>query len=353
MKLEGLDADSNLDPQLRDLGAMTGVWLPVSDDEAVRGVLILLRCKLIPFVHADVGLLSAMTHRIGLSLGQAQRSAELQAALSEVRRLNAELEQRVEERTVELRLARDAAETADRAKSAFLAIMGHELRTPLNGIFLAAEMLREADLPPGKQREYADIILTTGRRLLRMVEGVLEYTTINPKLSLGSLDLATAFEDSAAHWRRLADQKHITLTFNLDRRLPRLQADPHQFDKMLRRLIDNAIKFTPEGGQVTVIAELVPAVDAAGGGDSQPALRGGYAVRISVTDTGRGLQPEDCERIFEPFIQLESSYLEHTEGAGLGLTLARRQAQAHGGRLWAESEGQGKGSRFILVLPLP
>jgi signal transduction histidine kinase len=84
-----------------------------------------------------------------------------------------------------------------------------------------------------------------------------------------------------------------------------------------------------------------------------PALPSQTALQISVANTGPGLLPEDCERIFEPFVQLEASYLAHAEGAGLGLTLARRQAEAHGGRLWAESDGPGKMSRFILLLPIP
>ena len=355
VRRDKLDADRHVDHQLRDIGALTGVWLPVISDVAVRGVLILARCRPIPFDHPEVGLLSAMTYRIGLSLEQAQRSIQLQAALAEVRRLNAELERRVDERTAELRLARDAAETANRAKSAFLAVMGHELRTPLNGIFLAAELLRDMAPSQSHQREYADVILATGQRLLRMVEGVLEYTSTDTNLSLASLDVAAAFEESAAHFRRGAAHKGITVRLNLEPNLPPLQADAHQLDKLLRRLIDNAIRFTPENGQVTITAQLAPAGDSANCGLREPALRADpdkLALRISVFDTGLGLRPEDCERIFEPFVQLESSYLEHAEGVGLGLTLARRQAEALGGRLWAESEGVGKGSRFVLMLPI-
>jgi signal transduction histidine kinase len=331
---EALDADSNIDPQLRDLGAMTGVWLPVISYPAIRGVLILARCTPVPFVRTEVGLLSAMTYRIALSLEQVQKNTELQAALTEVRRLNTGLEQRVEERTAELRLARDAAEAASRAKSAFLAIIGHELRTPLNSIFLAAETLREMITSQAEHREYADIILLSGRRLLQMVQGVIEYTSTDARPTVAALDVATVIRECAVYFERTAARKRIGLTFYLDPDLPPLRGDAYQFDKMLRRLIDNAIKFTPEGGDVTVTARLAESV-----------------LRISVADGGVGLRPEDCERIFEPFVQLETSYLEHTEGVGLGLTLARRQAEAYGGRLWAESEGKGKGSCFILVLP--
>ncbi len=274
---------------------------------------------------------------------------ERRQAEERIRQLNAELEQRVAERTAELSLARDAAEAANRAKSAFLTIMSHELRTPLNGIFLAAEMLREYGLPAAEQKNYADIILTAGRRLLHMVEGVLEYTVTDSQHMATELDVTLALYEVGLRFQAPAARKHLALTFDIAPNLPPLHADAHEFNRMLRRLVDNAIKFTPDGGQVTVKAERIP-------GRARPAPAPGplpaHVLQISVTDTGPGLRPEDCERIFEPFVQLEDSYLKHAEGVGLGLTLARRQAEAHGGRLWAESEGEGKGSRFILTLPI-
>jgi signal transduction histidine kinase len=187
-----------------------------------------------------------------------------------------------------------------------------------------------------------------------MVEGVLEYSSADSKLRRTPVDVAATFQDCAARWGQRAAEKGIALTFNLAPGLPPLQADPQQFDKLLRRLIDNALKFTPYGGQVTVMARLVSTADLPKG-ESQNAAQtqpSQAAIQISVADTGLGLRPEDCERIFEPFVQLEDSYLKHAEGVGLGLTLARRQAEAHGGRLWAESEGVGKGSRFVLELPI-
>jgi signal transduction histidine kinase len=281
----------------------------------------------------------------------AARSAELRIA-------NADLERRVEARTAELsahsrelRLARDAAEAANRAKSAFLTIMGHELRTPLNGIFLAAEMLREHSYSATEQKQYAELILAAGHRLLQMVEGVLEYTITDAQCNSTQLDVALTLSEMAVRFQTRAAQKLLTLTFDIAPDLPALHADPHQLDRILRRLLDNALKFTPEGGQVAVKTQLVPegvhpGLPPGTGSNQVPALQ------ISVTDTGPGLRAEDCERIFEPFVQLEASHLAHAEGAGLGLTLARRLAEAHGGLLYAKSAGEGQGSTLILRLPL-
>jgi two-component system, sensor histidine kinase and response regulator len=270
--------------------------------------------------------------------------AQAQAALEEVRRLNAGLEGRVQERTSELRLAKEAAEAASRAKTAFLAIMGHELRTPLNGIFLAAEMLRDNDASQAANRDLPDTILASGRRLLRMVEGVLEYATADAPPSAAPLNVEAALQDVATRFETRAAQKGVALTFHISPAVPSVDFDQLQFDQVLRRLVENALKYTPEGGRVTVAAEPVPCWAFPQGE--------GPALRVTVADTGAGLKDEDCERVFEPFVQLEASYLHHSEGVGLGLTLARRHVDLYGGHIWAESGGPGKGSTFTVLIPV-
>jgi signal transduction histidine kinase len=272
----------------------------------------------------------------------AERGAQLEAALGEVRRLNTDLEQRVDDRTADLALAKDAAEAASRAKTAFLSIMGHELRTPLNGIFLAAEVLRGDKDRLADHGDLPDHILNAGRQLLGMVEGVLEYANAEGPLPAAALDVKFALHDAAVAFERRAAKRGVTLAFRPGADLPSARCDEMRFAGVMRRLLENAIRFAPEGGQVTVTAEAAPWKLPGGEGP---------AVVIRVTDTGVGLKAEDRERVFEPFVQLESSYLVHSQGVGLGLTLARRQAEACGGRLWAESPGPGSGSTFTLVLP--
>jgi two-component system, sensor histidine kinase and response regulator len=313
------------------LGAVDYITKPFSPEELLARV----------HTHLTLRRLQKSLHEKNALL--VESAAQVQAGAEELRRLNAELEQRVEARTAELRQARDAAETANRAKSAFVAIMGHELRTPLNGIFLAADMLIEHARPPDVQKHLAGIVLTSGRRLLQMIEGVLEYAAAEHPVNLEPVDVALALSEEAIRFEPRAVQKGLTLTFTVAPELGRVRTDARELDRLLRRLLDNAIKFTPAGGRVTVVAEPLASWTFLSG--ERPALR------ITVTDTGAGLRPEDCERIFEPFVQLEASYLEHSEGSGLGLTLARRQAEALGGSLWAESAGVEHGSSFVLVLP--
>jgi signal transduction histidine kinase len=149
--------------------------------------------------------------------------------------------------------------------------------------------------------------------------------------------VAVRFEPKAA-------RKGIALDFDIQAGLPPVPADLRRFDQILGRILDNAVRFTPENGRIVVTAQALPSWPFTTG--ERPALR------VTVTDNGPGIRPEDCERIFEPFVQLEDSYLLHSEGAGLGLTLARRLAVAHGGAVTAECRGVGNGSTLTLLLPL-
>jgi len=249
----------------------------------------------------------------------------------------------VEARTAELRQAKEAAEAANRAKSAFLSVMSHELRTPLNGIFLAAEMLREQGQLRPEHAQFPDVILASGRRLLKMVEGVMEYTAVDVQLDLAPVDVGETLRELGVRYQSRAARKNLTLDFQVEAPMPPVQADERRLHQILTHLLDNAIKFTPEGGRVTVRARALTAC--LGPGRDRPALQ------VTVADTGPGFRPEERERIFEPFVQLEASHLLHSEGAGLGLALARRLAQAHGASLSADSEGAGCGSTFTLLLP--
>jgi signal transduction histidine kinase len=271
------------------------------------------------------------------------KTVELQREIEERKKIESELEHRVAVRTLELSLARDAAEAASRAKSAFLAVMGHELRTPLHGILLAAELLREQPQPPAQQAQYAEMILSSGRRLWQMVEGVLDYTATDAPAKV-PVDAALILNDNLMRFEPRAARRELTLTFDIDQPLPTLLADPRQFDRMVQRLLDNAVRFTPAGGRIQVTSRGLPSCSLPAG--SQPALE------VAVFNSGAPLLPAEYDQLFEPFFQREVSHLQHSEGAGLGLALARRQAEAHGGTVTAKAAPDGQGHLFTLHLPL-
>jgi len=229
-------------------------------------------------------------------------------------------------------------ETTSRHKSEFLANMSHELRTPLNAIIGFSEVLLErmfGELNP-KQDEYLQDIMTSGRHLLSLINDILDLSKIEAgrmELELTKFDLPAAMENALTLVRGRAEAHAIALTQDVDQRLGEFVADERKLKQVLVNLLSNAVKFTPEGGRVDVRAA--------------PADGG---VEISVSDTGIGIAPEDQEAIFEEFRQAGGDYTRKREGTGLGLSLARKFVELHGGRLWVKSE-MGNGSTFTFTLP--
>ena len=234
--------------------------------------------------------------------------------------------------------ARAAAEAANRSKSEFLAVMSHELRTPLNAIDGYAELLEMEVHGPLTEAQRDDIarIRRSERHLLGLINEVLNYTQIEAgavvyrRETVRLDDVITTCEALTAPQRRAK-----ALTFHRDDCPPGIAAcaDGDRMQQIVLNLMSNAIKFTDPGGQIRV------------GCGSQD-----DAVRISITDTGRGILPEKLERIFEPFVQVDSRYARAHEGVGLGLAISRDLARGMGGDLAAEST-PGVGSTFTLQLP--
>ncbi len=230
-------------------------------------------------------------------------------------------------------------EAANRHKSEFLANMSHELRTPLNAIIGFSEVLGEklfGDLND-KQAEYTDDILTSGRHLLSLINEILDLSKVEAgrmELELATFDLPLAIDNARTFVRERATRHGITLDLDLDERLGDFVGDERKIKQILLNLLSNAVKFTPEGGRIGIDAR-----------------QSDGSVEISVTDTGVGIAPEDQPKIFEEFRQVGSDLTHKSEGTGLGLTLAKKFIELHGGRIWVESE-VGKGSRFTFTLPL-
>jgi GAF domain-containing protein len=230
-------------------------------------------------------------------------------------------------------------EAANRHKSEFLANMSHELRTPLNAIIGFSEVLGErlfGELNE-KQAEYTDDILGSGRHLLSLINEILDLSKVEAgrmELELAAFDLPLAIDNARTFVRERATRHGIMLDVAVDEDLGEFVGDERKIKQILLNLLSNAVKFTPEGGRIGIYAR-----------------QSNGAVEISVTDTGVGIALEDQPRIFEEFRQVGSDYTHKVEGTGLGLTLAKKFVELHGGKIWVESEA-GKGSRFIFTLPI-
>ncbi len=241
------------------------------------------------------------------------------------------------ETALTLRAARDAADTANRAKSQFLASMSHELRTPLNGILGYTQILQRDPALTDKQRDGLGIIQQSADHLLALINDVLDLAKIEArKLELhpAEFDLPEFVRDVESFFLPRAREKNLLLETAFAPDLPRVvTGDIQRLRQVVFNLLSNAVKFTPRGGVVFSVE------------------KSGDKIRFSVSDTGPGIAPEDQPRLFEPFTQIGDQQL-NPEGSGLGLNVSRGIVEQMGGRLLVESRA-GWGSRFWFEVPLP
>jgi signal transduction histidine kinase len=230
-------------------------------------------------------------------------------------------------------------EAASRHKSEFLANMSHELRTPLNAIIGFSEVLAERMFGDvnDKQAEYLRDILSSGWHLLSLINDILDLSKVEAgrlELELARFHLPTALDDAVTLVRERATRHGIKLTRTVGEGVGDIVADERKMKQILLNLLSNAVKFTPEGGRVDVTATGADGV-----------------VTIAVTDTGIGIAPEDQATIFEEFRQVGRDDARKHEGTGLGLTLAKKFVELHGGQIGVQSQ-VGRGSTLTFTLPL-
>ncbi|HEU4389200.1 MAG TPA: GAF domain-containing protein [Blastocatellia bacterium] len=301
-------------PVLRQLGYRSLLAVPLLREDQIMGGLTIFRRTPGSFPPEVVNLLQTFATQSVLAIQ------------------NARLFREIEDKSRQI-------EAANRHKSEFLANMSHELRTPLNAIIGFSEVLQErlfGELNE-KQAEYTDDILTSGRHLLSLINEILDLSKVEAgrmELELATFDLPLAIDNARTFVRERATKHGITLDVDIDKRLGDYKGDERKIKQILLNLLSNAVKFTPEGGRISIHARQTNG-----------------AVEISVSDTGIGISPENQPKIFEEFRQVGNNYAHKTEGTGLGLTLAKKFVELHGGKIWVESE-VGKGSVFTFTLPV-
>jgi len=243
-----------------------------------------------------------------------------------------------EELLLSERAARETAEAATRSKDEFLAVVSHELRSPLNAILGYAALLRYGRMDAEEVKHAVEVIERSGKAQAHLIDDLLDTARIisgKLRLIVGPVNPASVIEESVETIRPAAEAKGVSLGADLPSEIGQITGDPARLQQIVWNLLSNAIKFTPQGGRVEARLERVDP-----------------HIRITVSDTGKGISPDFLPYIFDRFHQSDTSSVRRHGGLGLGLALAKYLVELHGGTIEAESAGEGQGATFKVTLPV-
>lgn len=305
------------------MGIKTTVGVPIYSEDRVVGVIIFLIDKEEAKISdMDFSMMNALANQTGIVFK------------------NLELVNEIQKTNKQLQVANSHLKQLDEAKSEFMSIASHQLRTPLSGIMGYLSMLQEGDFGEmtEDQRKVILDVLEGSRRLIRMVNLFLNVTRIEAgrfKLNKSKVDIVKVIQSEIKELRPTTTKKKLKLIFVKPKeKIPMLNLDEDKIKDVVLNLVDNAIKYT-EKGSITVKVE-----------------KKNSKVLISVKDTGVGINPPEAEKLFSKFVRGSGVSRLSPDGSGLGLFIARKIVDTHGGSIWARSEGEGKGSTFSVELPI-
>jgi signal transduction histidine kinase/sensor domain CHASE-containing protein len=337
----------------RDYAAVIAVPLIVGD--AVFGVLLIYAAEPDAFDSTEVSLLEDLGINISHGIMAIRSKKERDETMAALEAARNELEIRVAQRTRELLSAKEAAESADRLKSAFLATMSHELRTPLNSIIGFTGIILQGlvgDITE-EQRKQLGMVRDSANHLLALINDVLDIS----KIEAGQLEIRKevfpiqqAISRTVQVVRPLAEKKSLTLRCDIDQSPLLLYSDLRRVEQVLINLLNNAVKFT-DVGSVTISMSRARETQIIKD-DSRNRMGDVCVLRITIRDTGIGIKAEDMDKLFKPFRQIDIGTTRRYEGTGLGLSICKKLAVMLDGDIQAQSDGVGKGATFIFTLPL-
>uniref|UniRef100_UPI0038D48550 hybrid sensor histidine kinase/response regulator n=1 Tax=Pseudanabaena mucicola TaxID=71190 RepID=UPI0038D48550 len=331
---------------LTELQVRAALAVPIIQNQILWGLLIVHQCDSPRhWQDMEINLLQQIANWLAISIQQASLHKQLQSELL----VRQQTEIKLTESNQELLIFNEELGRATRLKDEFLANMSHELRTPLNAILGMNEGLQEEVFGSVNERQIKALqtVERSSNHLLELINDILDIA----KIESGQMELdcticavAPLCQSSLAFIKQQALKKRIQLEIRLQLNLPDLLVDERRIRQVLINLLNNAVKFTPEGGRIILevkeVKQLLPALD------NSPQ----NFLQISVIDTGIGISAENIKKLFQPFIQIDSALNRQYDGTGLGLALVKRIVELHDGRVGLTSE-LGVGSRFTIELP--